>query len=143
MSIEIIKYKGQVGTVTRDSNTGSQRFLPAGHGHYSLSELENIELELVETATERDKLNYIITEFSQGGIIGIHSIGEYQVIEYLSKMNDKVMFTTYLYYARTAHSYYSLDEALIGCITYKQEGANSQACEYICKMIGLYDIEEK
>ena len=81
-------------------------------------------------------LEKIKKEFPWGTIINTHIIGEYQVIEYIDEEN-RTFFHPYINYKDISHAYDTLEQALIGVIAYKYEGANSHAAGYFCKMIGM------
>jgi hypothetical protein len=78
-----------------------------------------------------------------GTVIAVHSIGEYDFVEYLSKpasnATDKtrrIAFSTYIGGERTSRSYSSLDEALVGVIARKYDGLNTQADRLFMRGIG-------
>lgn len=88
-----------------------------------------------------------ITEFIWGKVIKVHYIGyEYDVVEYhprkvkegriLNEIDFQIKeYHGYVKEKDTSCSWKSFDEAIIGCIAYKYEGANHRADEYFIKMI--------
>ena len=91
----------------------------------------------IREATHDEKLELIEKEFTWGNVFQIHCIGEYQIVEYIDKKNNKTYYHVYINYLDTNNSYSSLDSALIGCIGCKYEGRNGKAAMYFEKMIGL------
>ena len=78
-----------------------------------------------------------------GTIIAIHSIGEYDFVEYLSTpasnnadKTRRIAFSSYIGGERTCRSYSSLDEALVGVIARKYDGINTQADRFFMRGIG-------
>lgn len=78
-----------------------------------------------------------------GDIIAVHTVGEYDIVEYLHKpagnsedKTRKLHFTPYINGDRTSHSFMSLDAALVGAIAYKHEGPNTRADGYFMRAIG-------
>ena len=93
--------------------------------------------------TKTTKLNKIRDgfPFTWGELIKIHTIGEYDIIEYFDKDEDgkttiTIQFHLYVFNEDTCRSYDSLDEALLGAIAYKYEGSNCHhLVEYIKRML--------
>lgn len=131
----IVVYKNQIGTVVKSEN--DFKFHPCNRGCCSFNLLDTITDEDVREATHDEKLELIEKEFTWGNVIAIHCIGEYQIIEYIHKKENKTYYHGYINYSDTNYSYLSLDSALIGCIGYKYEGGNGKAAMYFEKMIGL------
>lgn len=78
-----------------------------------------------------------------GEFVGLHSIGDYDIVEYWSKpfSNDEdrreyLSFSTYIAGRRTGITYRSIDAALAGCIAIKHDGVNSQAGSLFIRSIG-------
>lgn len=89
-----------------------------------------------------------VEKYHWGEVIEVHSIGEYDIIEYYPKEYKNSCSTGNIDYSHkqyhsyingkdTCHSYYTLEGAIIGVIAYKFDGLNSQAAGYFCKMIGI------
>lgn len=132
---DIVVYKNQIGTVVKSEN--DFKFHPCNYGSCSFSLLDTITDEDVREATHEEKMELIEREFTWGNVIKIHCIGEYQIVEYINKMDSKTYYHGYINYSDINNSYLSLDSALIGCIGYKHEGGNGKAAMYFEKMIGL------
>jgi len=99
-----------------------------------------------ETTTDLWKLKKGVS-FTWGGIIKIHAIGIYSVVEFHPrKVTRKGMVTNQLEYRRkqyhsyvyqkdTHTSYNSLEAAMAGCIAYAFEGVNHHADYYFMRML--------
>lgn len=82
--------------------------------------------------------------FWLGPIIGQHSIGEYQFVEFLHrnasnedpprKVTDRHEFSCYIGEKSIGRSAESLDEGLVTAIAYKRDGCNSQAARFFMRM---------
>lgn len=96
---------------------------------------------------EQKKLKPIYDDFekSRDRIINIININdEYQIVEYETKLNNKkkeIYFEVFINFKRTCHSAYTLDEAIILALCIKYEGNNTQAPNYIAKMLGIPNKE--
>lgn len=132
---DIVIYKKQVGTVVKSEN--EFKFLPCNYGRCYFSDLDTITDEDVREADHIEKLGLIEKEFAWGVIKDIHSIGDYQIVEYIDQKDKNICYHGYVDYKDTNESYSSLDSALVGCIGYKYEGRNGRAAMYFEKMIGL------
>jgi len=86
------------------------------------------------------------TPFSWGEFSKIHTIGEYDIVEFhpfkrngarITSQPDfgTVNFHGYLNGKDVSQSWRSIDAALVGLIAYNHDGANSQAGYYFMKMI--------
>ncbi len=84
--------------------------------------------------------------FTWGEAIAVHSIGEYSIVEYYPHEYVDGCSTGKIDYSKREYSCYlngkavgmstgSLDSAIVTCIAYKHDGANSQAAGYFMKMI--------
>lgn len=133
---QIIRYKGKLGRVIKD-NDKKDRFLPVNYGTYYPDRLDLIKSTNLKLGTIADKLEYIKKEFVWGVVIGIHCIGDFQIIESREKETTDVTFHPYIDFKSISVGYNNLDTALIGVIAHKYEGSNSQAGNYFCKMLGL------
>ncbi len=89
-----------------------------------------------------------VDEYHWGEVIAVHSIGEYDIIEFYPKEyisgrgTGKIDYNHKQYHAYingkdTNHSYYTLEGAIVGAIAQKFDGLNSQAAMYFCKMVGI------
>lgn len=79
--------------------------------------------------------------FTWGEVIRIHTIGEYDIVEFY-RWDEKgkadttdISFHCYLNGKSVSQSWSSLDEALVGLIAYKHEGPNSKAATYFMRML--------
>lgn len=84
------------------------------------------------------------TYFPWGPIVKVHEIGEYQIIEFRTEIFEGVAGTgkyepteTKFHVYSSSHSYGSLDMALIGAISFKHDGINTRAPQYIELMLGI------
>ena len=84
----------------------------------------------------------ILTEFVWGQVIAVHSVGEYDIVEYVPNQSTNVAdedydpspkFHSYIDSRDTSHSYSSLDAALVGAIAIKRDGINTRADSYFIK----------
>ena len=81
--------------------------------------------------------------FPWGRIVAVHTIGDYEIIEYLARKSDGCTLTTELTDTHMFHvngqscDFPSLDYALIGAIAMKYNGNDTHATYYACKMLGL------
>lgn len=91
---DIVVYKNQIGTVVKSEN--DFKFHPCNYGSCYFSELDTITDADVREATPDEKLELIREEFTWGKVIDIHCIGEYQIIEYESKIAPKHLWNTYI-----------------------------------------------
>ena len=92
----------------------------------------------------KEKMHEIRKNFSWGPIVEIHTIGDYQIVEYnpeifenccgTGKYSDETQFHVYVNYDSAGVSYSSLDKAIIGAICVKYDGTHD-ADEYIFRMI--------
>jgi hypothetical protein len=85
--------------------------------------------------------------FVWGYVLRIHEIGEYTIVEYhpwkrngssilTGEMDpNEIEYSCYLNSKSIGVSAQNMDEALVICIAYKHDGANSQAAYYFMKMI--------
>ena len=92
--------------------------------------------------------NKEIENFAWGKVVKVHSIGDIDIIEYFDRMRkgstitkeidyNTKCFHPYLKGKDTNNSYESLDQAIIGVLCTKYEGANSRADGYIFSMLGM------
>lgn len=132
---DIVVYKEQIGIVVKSGEL--LKFKECNSGCCSYSSLDSISEREIRRATEEEKIEYIKREFSWGKIRKVHCIGEYQIIEYMRTMENRICYHGYINYRDTNVGYYSLDSALIGCIGMKYEGGNGKAAMYFEKMIGI------
>ena len=127
---------GTLGKVLIGSHEDMLRkelFYPVNYGRYYERNLPLLENITYTEATEKDYIEYIETTFVWGEVIKIHSVGEYQIIEYIKE--EEKSFHPYINYNDTSMSYESLDQALTGVICEKIEGGNGKANKYLWKML--------
>ena len=80
-----------------------------------------------------------------GEIIYIYRVGEYAIIKYVPDHGSRSRILYHPFINRnndwhdTECSYSTLDKALIGVISYKYDGYNSNASEYFGRMVGMTD----
>lgn len=99
----------------------------------------------ISEATLEEKIGFIEKEYSvfEKKIIKTHIIGNYQIIEFSRKSSpQKTQFAIFIDFEDACISYTTLEQAIIGAIVYKFDGANSRATNYISRMIGLDKYEE-
>lgn len=133
---DIVTKNGQTGMVVEDPNMKSTfHFLPSGYGTYSSGELDVVTESDVQAATEDEKTSHIRKCFNMGRITDIHKIGEYQFIEYVSNLDNETAYHGYINYHDVNASWETLDEALVGIIGIKYDGAGSKAAMYFMRMI--------
>jgi len=75
--------------------------------------------------------------FVWGEIRKIHKIGEYSIVEYLSKDDENVSVLFHPYYEDRSDnvSYHALDDAIAGIIAFKYEGFMHRADHYFLNAI--------
>ncbi|MFN2347095.1 MAG: hypothetical protein ABR616_15455 [Dermatophilaceae bacterium] len=87
------------------------------------------------------------TRFTWGPIDAVHTVGEYQIVEYREDRSNfrraeewdghgRTLFHPYIGGRDLHRGYLSLDSALVGAIAYKREGPNSRAADYFERMTG-------
>lgn len=134
---EIVKLNGVLGKAVKCyGDKKVLRFLPSNYGsysHYELEELSDIPYDMIKT-DHKEKVEYLVENYTWGKVNEVHCIGEYQILEYVDS-EDSVSFHSYINYDDTCNSFPSLDEALIGCIVFKKVGKNSRLEHYIPKML--------
>jgi hypothetical protein len=92
------------------------------------------------------------TSFPWGPIDQVHQVGPYQIVEFREDRSTmagpnahedhgRTMYASFVDGRRTAHSHYTLDEALAFAIAYRHEGINTRAGDYFIRMIGA-DTEQ-
>ena len=133
--LRVIVSDGIVGRVLLKS--GVEYFYPAKTGRYSCGELSKLEDIEYREGTFDDKIEYIKTDFSWGEIIDIHTIGEYQIIEYIPRNDEehKVLFHAYIKFNDAHNSYETLEKAITGVIFEKYEGHMNQLHSYVWRII--------
>lgn len=129
----IAKYKGQIGEILKDEN--NFRFLPVSQRSYRMSELDTVTMSEVDEASEEDKITFLKETFVWGKILKVHTIGEYQIIEYINRLDNERKFAGYIDYDDVCRSYSSLDAALAGVIAIKYEGLNGKADSYFMTIL--------
>ena len=132
---DIVVYKNKIGTVVTSKD--EFKFLPCNKGCCYFDTLDTITDDIVREATHEEKLDLIKNEYVWGPILNIYCIGEYQIVEYIDKKSNKVLYHGYINYRDTNTGYCSLDTALIGCIGIKYEGSNGKAAMYFSRMVGI------
>lgn len=132
--LRVIASRNILGTVV--SNSGVEYLLPANYGRYSYDELERLDEIEYREATFEEKIEYIRRDFTWGRIIDIHTVGDYQIIEYIPKRNkEERCFHPYIGFNDTNTSYETLDKALTGVIFEKYEGHMNQLNYYVWKIM--------
>ena len=117
------------------SNYGKLYFRPVGLRHYTIDILELASESDLREATIEEKVIFIRSEFVWGNIISVHLIDDYQVIEFNDR-DDVKRYQPYVDFKDTHCSYESLEEAIVGAISYKYDGCNSRADIYFWRMVG-------
>jgi hypothetical protein len=125
---------GKVIVGEYDETKGVELFLPVKNGSYYESELDKLsDLQYTE-GFNVDYISYIKEDFSWGKVTKYHTIGEYQILEYITSSNE-VYFKPYINFEEVSHSYDTLEKAITGVICYKHDGINSQANKFLWRMI--------
>lgn len=122
-----------IGTII--SNNGELYFRPAGLRHYTMDILELASESDLREATIEEKVIFIRSEFVWGEIKNVHLIDDYQIIEFYDR-DDEKRYQSYVNFKDTHCSYESLEEAIVGAISYKYDGCNSKADIYFWRMVG-------
>ena len=131
----VVREDGLLGKVLTDSSK-VEYFYPANYGRYTYDELEKLEEINFREANFEEKIEYLKKSFPWGEIIKIHTVGEYQIIEYKEKGEDgEIYFHVYIDFMDKNESYETLDKALTGVIIKKYEGPNSQLNSYLWRMM--------
>lgn len=117
------------------SNYGELYFRPAGLRHYTMDILELASESDLREATIEEKVIFIRSEFVWGEIKNVHLIDDYQIIEFYDR-DDGKRYQSYVNFKDTHCSYESLEEAIVGAISYKYDGCNSKADIYFWRMVG-------
>lgn len=138
----IIVRNGELGMIVKDHvDSKKKRFLPCGHGAYSMSNLEEIseENDDIRWATPDEKMDFIKREYhNKDRIINTYEVGDYQIIEYtIYNPHGKLLYHPYIDYSDIHRIYNSLDAALLGIMAYKYEGCNYHIDEYMCKLLDI------
>lgn len=82
-------------------------------------------------------LGKLMEDFSFGDVEGVYEIGEYHIFEVQPRRGGDKEYHTYRNFKRDGRFYSSLDEALVGMVAVKYEGANSRAGYYFGRMVGI------
>lgn len=102
----------------------------------------------MESTTDLDEIIFgVRSNFTWGEAVSIHSIGEYDVVEYHPHEYKNNSATGRINYGQKEYSCYlnkkhlgrsaeSLDAALAHCIASKHDGVNTYAGMYFMRMIG-------
>lgn len=87
------------------------------------------------------------SRFTGGPIQDIHEIGPYAIVEYRDDRrrlpvadqagHGRTLFHVYVNGADSHRGYFSLDEALLGAIALRNEGANTRADLYAARLLGV------
>lgn len=140
----IVKYEGKLGILREATGSKDRKgcfvFQACDRDHYNSASDPLIDGVKVVDTTEEEQIQYLKRTFVWGKIEDVHTVGDYQIIEYTSKSDKRRSFHVYLNFRDTNVSYSSLDEALAGAIAYKYEGPNSRAAMYFVRML---DMDEK
>lgn len=83
-------------------------------------------------------------EFVWGPVVEVYEVGEHQIVEYHPMIFEGCHGTGKYEKEKTKfhvwgrnNSYQSLDTALIGAISFKHDGINTRAPQYIALMLGI------
>ena len=120
------------------------------HKQITLSAIRTVPTVYVSTkAYSHDELiKFLAKTFTWGPVVKIHSVGEFQIVEYSPEIfvNSRGTgkydasnsgFSIYRNWKSEGISENSLDGALIQAIAKKHDGANSQAGHYFALMVKL------
>ena len=131
---------GTLGTIligpSYEKTKRKELFYPLNYGHYYETDLALLDTLTYTEATEEDYIQYITESFVWGPIIKVHTIAEYQIIEY--EQDGITLFHPYINYNDTSTSYEALDRALTGAICEKFEGGNGRADIYLWMILDNY-----
>lgn len=94
---------------------------------------------ITPTTTDIEKLRKGC-QYTFGRLIKIHSCGEYAIVEYVDMGLAK--YAPYYKNVNYSRIYNSLDSALVGVLSLKYDGINTQADGFICKMLGI-DMDQR
>ena len=78
-----------------------------------------------------------VDDFPWGRVVKKHSVGEYEVIEYISGPGWHDEGSTQFHAESTSCSYESLEEALLDCICEKFNPGQRDVLQYVCRVIGM------
>lgn len=114
-----------------------------GETHYNLGRKTGKDAFYVDPndLSEEERIQAIKGAFVWGKVVKVHTVGEYQIAEYISKSSVKdpeageTEFHGYIGWSDEHVSFYSLDEALVGLVARKYEGCNSRAADYFFRML--------
>lgn len=133
---DIVVREGVLGRVIEGysgKGEGKFLFLPANYGTYDQDELETVTADDVEETTVKEKIDYLMEDFTWGVVNHTEIInrGEYVIFKYIekgkNKAEGKTMYAMYLNFESTGVIAPSLDTALISLLVRKYQGVNSQA----------------
>lgn len=77
-------------------------------------------------------------KFTWGKIIKIHTIGNFQIVEYEDQEENKILYHVYVNFDDMNISYYDLESALIFAIAYnksKNHNTSNYATKFFMKML--------
>ena len=132
-----IKSSRELGIIKFDENS-NMKFLSANEEKqscYCSDDLPIIQENNIIQATHDEKIEYLKQIFSWGEITQVYSMGEYIIFKYISP--EGTMYYPYINYKDVGRSYDKLDQAIVGLITYKYDGENTQADRLICNMLNI------
>lgn len=135
----IVYYQGRLGLLCPASGKGRKDgfvFKPCDAKYYNSGSDPLVDFNYVEETDFDIQCYYLRKTFVWGKIINIYTIGDYQIIEYISD-KDETLFHIYINFSDTNWSVRTLDQALVAAIAYKQEGPNSSAHRYFFKMLDM------
>lgn len=129
----VVKSDGTMGRVL--TNKDLEYLYPVNYGRYTYDELERLDEIDYREATFEEKVKYIEKSFSWGKVLNIHLIGDYQIIEYIERGEERRLFHGYFRFNDMHTSYETLDKALTGVIFERYEGPSSQLNSYVWRML--------
>lgn len=127
----IVKYNNILGRIVE---YGEEKFAFISIFNKNMICIDN--LDILTTATDEEKLTYIVDEVKQDSsakIVKGHMIGDYQFVEITTDKDSRyVIFVDFIYINKIC---YSLDSAIIKAITYKN--GTIRYCASVCKLLDI------
>ena len=107
-----------------------------------------MSIDKSEMKTELEKVKSGSYKFPWGRVLQVYEISEYGIVEYNPRKvvgctltdaldMDKKEYSCYIDGKSISMSANSLDAALLICISYKHDGVNTRAPEYMIRMLGI------
>ena len=75
------------------------------------------------------------SNFTWGTVIKVHTLGEYDIVEYLHIDGGDISFKPFINGLSYPRSYGNLEQAIIGAIATRYDGGNTKADTYFLRAI--------